>query len=175
MYCAECGRVLRADAKFCPSCGARVLTVPAEEPAASGIEVRPEPQGVQFPPGSPHEDEATLRASAQSTEKRPFEWALESWKKYAVFRGRARRKEFGFFLLSCFIVLFILGLLKSDELFGVLLLGSYLPFLAVSVRRLHDTDRSGWWILCPIAPFIFFCFGGTRGKNRFGADPKAAV
>ena len=43
----------------------------------------------------PKEDEATLRASAQSTEKRPFEWALEPWKKYAVFCGRARRKEFG--------------------------------------------------------------------------------
>jgi hypothetical protein len=176
MYCAECGTVLSAGPKFCPSCGARVLTVPAEKPAASGIEVKPEPQGVRSPPGSlpvipkltPNVTDGAsfARASAQSTEKRPFEWALEPWKKYAVFRGRARRKEFGFFLL---------GLLESDALIGLLILGSYLPFLAVSVRRLHDTDRSGWWILCPVAPFIFFCFGGTRGKNRFGADPKAAV
>lgn len=165
MYCAECGTVLRAGAKFCPSCGARVLTVPAEEPAASRIEVRPEPQ----------EDEATLRASAQSTEKGPLEWALEPLKKYAVFSGRARRKEFWFFHLSYFIVIFILALLDFEELTGLFILGSYLPMLAVSVRRLHDTDRSGWWVLCPVANFIFFCFGGTRGKNRFGADPKAAV
>jgi uncharacterized membrane protein YhaH (DUF805 family) len=165
MYCAKCGTALRAGAKFCLSCGTRVLTVPAEEPAASGIKVRPEP----------HEDEATLRASAQSTEKGPLEWALEPWKKYAVFRGRARRKEFWFFHLFCYIATFFLALLVNDDFASLFILAFYLPSLAVSVRRLHDTDRRGWWFLCPVANFIFFCFAGTRGKNRFGADPKAAV
>ena len=47
-----------------------------------------------------------------------------------------------------------------------------LPSVAVGVRRMHDTDHSGWWILLPIVNLIFACTEGTRGPNRFGADPK---
>ena len=46
------------------------------------------------------------------------------------------------------------------------------PALAVSIRRMHDQDRSGWWILCPIANIIFLFIDGTPGPNRFGPDPK---
>lgn len=55
----------------------------------------------------------------------------------------------------------------------------FMTQLSLSVRRLHDTDRSGWWYLLAIIPlvgfvwlFVLFCFDGTKGKNRFGADPK---
>lgn len=60
-------------------------------------------------------------------------------------------------------------------LFGLFM---FLPALAVSVRRLHDADFSGWWVLIGLIPggalvlFIFFLIDGTRGRNRFGADPK---
>ena len=47
-----------------------------------------------------------------------------------------------------------------------------LPSLAVGVRRLHDTDRSGWWLIVPIVGFVFLCFEGQPGPNRFGASPK---
>ena len=52
-------------------------------------------------------------------------------------------------------------------------LASLLPGLAVAVRRMHDSDRSGWWIVVPFVNLVFLCLDGTRGDNRFGADPKA--
>ena len=55
-----------------------------------------------------------------------------------------------------------------------------LPLIALSIRRLHDTDRSGWWFLINFVPligglvfFVFTLLEGTRGDNRFGPDPKA--
>jgi len=119
-------------------------------------------------------------------------WYLDVLKKYAVFTGRARRKEYWMFTL--FNVLISIALTFID----VLLLGHdmgdpgsigivstlyslavLLPSLAVSIRRLHDTDRSGWWLLIALIPFIgavvllvFMCLDGTRGSNRFGVNPK---
>ena len=55
---------------------------------------------------------------------------------------------------------------------GIFWLGTIIPALAVSIRRMHDQDRSGWWILCPIANIIFLFIDGTPGPNRFGPDPK---
>ena len=62
---------------------------------------------------------------------------------------------------------------------GIFLLLSLIPNISVGVRRLHDTDRSGWWLLLGIIPLVglvllvFFCLNGTTGENRFGPDPKA--
>ena len=117
-------------------------------------------------------------------------WYMEALRKYATFTGRARRKEFWFFQLFVLLIAFALTLV--DRLFGVFdaesgmgllsglfSLGMFLPNLAVSVRRLHDTDRSGWWLLLCFLPIIgiivllvFFCLDGTRGANRFGDNPK---
>src|SRR5438128_3993965 len=55
----------------------------------------------------------------------------------------------------------------------VVLVINLLPSIAVSVRRAHDSDKSGWWILMPIYNFLLMCFPGTPGPNRFGSDPKA--
>jgi uncharacterized membrane protein YhaH (DUF805 family) len=118
-------------------------------------------------------------------------WYLEALKKYAVFHGRARRKEFWFFQL--FFTLGSIALNVFDVfagsysedygygLFGGLFsLAMLLPALAVSVRRLHDTDRTGWWVLLGLIPIIgiivlivFYVQNGTQGSNRFGEDPKA--
>ena len=112
-------------------------------------------------------------------------WYLECFKKYATFDGRARRKEFWMFALFSFIVSLVLNL-ADKALFGFQILSGlyglavFLPGLAVSVRRLHDIDKSGWFVLLALIPFVgaivllvFDCIEGTRGDNRFGGDPKA--
>ncbi len=140
-------------------------------------------------------------------------------KKYAVFKGRARRKEYWMFVLFNFIFSIVASILDGilgtgkgltmssggggngiiSSLYSLALI---LPSIAVGVRRLHDTDRSGWWILLPVASFplfllcfynllvglivafvgmlagtiavlVFYCLEGTPGENKYGPNPKA--
>ena len=91
-------------------------------------------------------------------------WYLEVFKKYAIFSGRARRKEYWYFVLFSIIVSIILAII--DGILGSLnidtkvgLLNAYqliaiIPSIAVSVRRLHDTNRTSWWLLIGLIPFI---------------------
>ena len=114
-------------------------------------------------------------------------WYLEVLKKYVAFSGRARRTEYWMFSLFNFIALILLagidGVLGTTPLFYlVYALGVLLPSLAVSIRRLHDTNRSGWWLLIsliplvgPIVLLVFLCLEGEKQDNRFGVDPKAAM
>lgn len=112
-----------------------------------------------------------------------MDWYLGVWKKYAVFDGRARRKEYWMFflfnLLASWILVFLdnaLGLADSagnGPLDGLYSLAVLLPSIAVGIRRMHDTDHSGWWILVPFVNFVFAVTEGTSGPNRFGPDPKA--
>ena len=124
-----------------------------------------------------------------------MEWMLMPYRRYADFSGRSRRKEYWMFQLLVVIVYIVLSVLMgmgaptvdplTGELSGggamatigmgllaVFWLGTIIPAIAVSVRRMHDQDRSGWWILVPIANLIFLFIDGTRGPNRFGPDPK---
>jgi len=110
-------------------------------------------------------------------------WYLLVLKKYAVFRGRAHRKEYWMFLLFHLIILFVLAFIEviigivPESGRGVLgtiyQLAVVIPSIAVGVRRMHDTDHSGWWLLVPIVNLVFAVSEGTRGNNRFGSDPKA--
>lgn len=109
-------------------------------------------------------------------------WYLAVLKKYAVFSGRARRKEYWMFVLFNLVFSFLLGF--TDGLLGLIgesgygLLSSIyslavlIPSIAAGVRRMHDTDHSGWWLLFPIVNLLFAVRDGT-GPNRFGPDPKA--
>jgi len=121
-------------------------------------------------------------------------WYLDVLKKYSVFSGRARRKEYWMYTLfniiasiALVIVSTILGSIDSSlALLGSLLLMVYslavlVPSLAVVVRRLHDTGRSGWWILVSLVPFVggiilivFLVQDGTPGENEYGKNPKEA-
>lgn len=162
-----------------------------------------------------------------------MEWMLLPLKRYAEFSGRSRRKEYWMFVLFTIIVGLVLGVIDTalgltfggsetsstfgsgnGVLGGIFSLATFVPSLAVGVRRLHDTDRTGWWLLLPVligfaavflalfmidgisgsAGFaglgigmglaivaaviggfvllVFLCLDGTRGPNRFGADPK---
>ncbi|CAG1000904.1 Inner membrane protein YhaH [Burkholderiales bacterium] len=119
-----------------------------------------------------------------------MDWFLMALKKYAVFEGRSRRREYWFYALFCVIISIVLGLvdmmlgLWSDEngiglLSGVFSLGVLIPSLAVGARRLHDTGRSGWWLLIGLIPLIgmivliiFFVFDSQPGTNAYGPNPK---
>ena len=112
--------------------------------------------------------------------------------RYAKFSGRARRKEYWLFVLA-FTVLNLLAVAidtagsfdqSSDPgLFSsIVILGLLIPYLAVTVRRLHDTNRSGWWVLISFIPLIgpifllvFLCLKSDEGENQFGPNPLASV
>ena len=126
-----------------------------------------------------------------------LDWMLMPYKRYADFSGRSRRKEFWLFQLFVFIVYFVLmivagmgmssmtvdpetgagsgGGLSSVMSIVVMLfwVATIIPLIAVQVRRCHDQDKSGWFILVPIYGFVLMFIEGTRGPNRFGPDPKA--
>ena len=110
-------------------------------------------------------------------------WYLGCWKKYATFSGRARRKEFWMFVLFNIIATIVAGVV--DGILGTCLvsrlygLAALLPGFAVAVRRLHDTNLRGWWLLFSLVPFVggiwifvMMVLEGTPGENRFGSDPK---
>ncbi len=109
---------------------------------------------------------------------------IEVIKKYALFTGRARRTEYWMFVLFNFIIAFVLGIIEGvleipGILSGIYMLAVLLPSIGVSIRRLHDTDRSGWWLLIGLVPLIgsivllvFMVMDSTPGENRFGANPK---
>ena len=112
-------------------------------------------------------------------------WYLEVLKKYAVFSGRARRKEYWMFLLFNIVIALVLGFVEGlangpgivSMLYSLAVL---IPSIAVSVRRLHDTDRSGWWLLIALIPLIgtivlivFFVQDSKPGENQYGPNPKA--
>ena len=104
-------------------------------------------------------------------------------RSYAVFHGRARRREFWMFTVVNIVVTIALQLVvKSDVPYLVYSLAVTVPTLAVTIRRLHDTAHSGWWLLIGVVPivgqivlFVFLVSSGEDGANRFGQDPKAAV
>ncbi len=143
-----------------------------------------------------------------------LEWMIMPLKRYAEFSGRSRRKEFWFYSLLNLLILGVLVALRFGSggtasimeaargggvfavygaMFGgigILIalwsLATFIPSLAVSIRRLHDRDMSGWWYLgflvgslIPLINFlvsigflVLMCLEGTRGPNRFGPDPK---
>ncbi|MEU4193881.1 DUF805 domain-containing protein [Kribbella sp. NPDC026611] len=122
-----------------------------------------------------------------------MQWYLDVLKKYAVFAGRARRKEYWMFVLFSAIVSIILSIIdriagldygpnnSSGVLSTIYSLAVLIPSLAVGVRRMHDTNRSGWWILINLIPcvgwivwIVFAAQEGGAGDNQYGPDPKAA-
>ena len=114
-------------------------------------------------------------------------WYIEVLKKYAVFSGRARRKEYWMFVLFYIIFGIILGIIEgiigiSGILTGLYCLALLIPSIAVSVRRLHDIGRTGWWVLICLVPIvgsivllIFMLLDSQPGDNQYGPFPKNAV
>jgi len=114
-------------------------------------------------------------------------WYAEVMKKYAVFSGRASRTEYWMFLLCNVLIAFVLGLLEGslggrnilNALYSIVV---FVPSIAVSIRRLHDIGRSGWWMLIALIPLagtiilvVFAIEDSEPGENRYGPDPKMAA
>ncbi len=121
-----------------------------------------------------------------------MEWYLKAFKdNYANFKGRARRKEFWMFYLFHIIIIFVLAFIaglisgSSDSVGGfipliIYILATIIPFLALAVRRLHDTGKSGWYYLISLIPYVggiivlvMLAQNGNVGSNEYGPDPKA--
>ena len=110
-------------------------------------------------------------------------WYLKALKNYAGFEGRSRRKECWMFFLFNMIIAMVLGFIEGvlgiaqdsgTSIFGsIYQLAVLIPSIAVGVRRMHDTDHSGWWLLVPIVSFVFLVTDGTKGDNQYGSNPKA--
>lgn len=132
-----------------------------------------------------------------------MDWYLMVWRKFADFSGRSRRTEYWMFALFNSLIIFSLAFLGFFSIFpngngnrtgGILLiplilyvLAAIIPSLAVSVRRLHDSGKSGWWLLIHltgIIPFIRFigsvimivlmCLDSDPGPNQYGPNPKSS-
>jgi uncharacterized membrane protein YhaH (DUF805 family) len=117
-------------------------------------------------------------------------WYLQALKKYADFSGRARRREYWFFVLFNIIISVVLSVCDAvmgtynaavgiGILTGIYTLAVLIPGIAVSVRRLHDTGRSGWWLLIVLVPLvgalvllIFMLIDSQPGQNAYGPSPK---
>ena len=114
---------------------------------------------------------------------------IETFKKFAVFCGRARRQEYWIFLIVntlIFNVLSFLGYFSNESIFGLLgillFLITIVPSISVLVRRLHDTNRSGGWVFISLVPiigvivlFVFTLLDSTPGDNTYGPNPKGVV
>lgn len=122
-----------------------------------------------------------------------MKWYIEAVTNYVNFKGRARRKAYWMFVLCNMIIAALLSLLDGvfDITVGMSNVGVisfvysvliFLPSLAVAVRRLHDTGRSGWWVLINFVPVIgfivlivFFCQDSYYGENQYGPCPKQVI
>ncbi len=115
-----------------------------------------------------------------------MEWYLSVIRQYFVFDGRARRKQYWMFMLiNCIILiaLYSLNQMARTEMFtSIYSLFIFIPSLALTVRRLHDTGRSGWWFLVSFIPFIgslillyFMVKDSFPGTNEFGPNPKETL
>lgn len=110
-------------------------------------------------------------------------WYLDALKKYAVFDGRSRRTEYWMFVLFNFIISLAISIVGSvlhlKFLSNLYTLAVLIPFLAVSVRRLHDIGKPGLYLLFTLIPFIgwiielyFMSIPGEAGSNEYGLNPK---
>jgi uncharacterized membrane protein YhaH (DUF805 family) len=121
-------------------------------------------------------------------------WKLVVMERYAKFDGRAGRAEFWWYVLAN-IILYVAALILVGIGFAiatglgvavvvlatVLYLALIIPSIAVAIRRLHDTDKSGWWLLLGLIPFgglvllVFYAQEGTAGPNQHGVGPEPAA
>jgi uncharacterized membrane protein YhaH (DUF805 family) len=120
-----------------------------------------------------------------------MQWFVMGMKNFLQFGGRSRRSEYWYFALFYILILFVLAFIDVSfgwvrngsgigPLSGLFVLIVFLPNLALSIRRLHDTGRSGWWILIGFVPIIgfmaliyFYAIEGDADTNVYGPNPKA--
>lgn len=120
------------------------------------------------------------------------EWYLMAWKQYFTLSGRSRRKEYFYFILGNVLIGILLGILDTMTgtydseagmgiLGGIYAIAAFIPSITLTVRRLHDTDRAGWWLFIAIIPIVgflvllyFMLTDSDEDENQYGLSPKAA-
>ena len=116
----------------------------------------------------------------------PIDWAKRPLQKYADFNGRATRAEYWWYTLAIIVVAIVLSILESllglskmvgpyGPLTALCMLALLVPNVAVLVRRLHDTNRSGWWILVALVPYAILGFMMARAAGRADMSGLAAA
>jgi uncharacterized membrane protein YhaH (DUF805 family) len=137
---------------------------------------------------------AGTRRAGQSSGVPVLHWYFDVLKKYVVFSGRARRREYwcyslvsGIIIVALLLLDLSLGTIDTSEggglgvISGLYVLAVFLPTLAVTVRRLHDQDNSGWWVLISFVPFgglvllVFMFRDSDPDTNLYGPSPKPGV
>ncbi|UVK90905.1 DUF805 domain-containing protein [Pseudomonas sp. B21-051] len=144
VFCRGCAKEISSLAVACPQCGA--------------------PQAAQ----------PSFASGPAITTGNPY---VEALKNYAEFKGRATRREYWMFVLINLGICIVMGVLDAmlntnGVLYNLYNLAMLLPSIAVGARRMHDTDRSGWWLLLPIVNLVFLVQDSQPGPNRFGPNRK---
>ena len=110
-------------------------------------------------------------------------WYLDALANYAVFKGRSSRRAYWFFLLFSMLITVVFSLVMgvlaalfkapdaAQTVIDLYLLASLVPMLSCGARRMHDTGRSGWWIIVPIVGLIFACGPSDVHENKYGPRP----
>lgn len=152
MFCSKCGNKM-GNARFCDKCGAD--------------------NGVGQVQGAAAATSAMHNSGALS-------YYVKALQNYSEFSGRARRSEYWYFMLFNLIISFVMGII--DALFGmggwlsnIYSIAVLLPGIAVSIRRMHDINKSGWYIMIPLYNLILCCTEGGKGANQYGVDPKLTI
>ena len=96
------------------------------------------------------------------------------YSKFFDFSGRASKSEYWWFQLYNLIIYLLIFVFQGDLqiLVSIITVVNILPAVAAGVRRIHDSNKSGWWILIGLYIFVLLIQDGTKGKNRYGAKPK---
>lgn len=178
--CKQCGNLIDDTASFCPKCGAPV-NPPAQQ---TGQQYSGQQYNGQTPP-PPRYNQANPNTNLQyyttsDGRKVRIMEMLDAckvyWIKYATFEGRARRAEYWWAYLMTFVLNLVLGWTI------IVPIATLVPTIAISVRRLHDLNKSGWYYLLMLVPIVgliillvWFCQEGTYGRNQYGDDPKYII
>lgn len=155
--CPKCGAQNDAAAKFCAKCGA---------------------------PMTPSVAQPSVAPSAPVAAVQPFDYYTGAFRKYTVIDGRAQRAEYWYFVLFSFLISAGLSILDkalgldmgskdgNGVLSAIYSLATIIPSICIGVRRIHDTNHSGWWVIVPFVNLYFLIIDGTKGPNTYGVDPK---
>jgi len=169
MYCSNCGKHNAEDGKFCQFCGTKLVRISTRGKSVAQARNKDGIPQIETEKPSP-KDKTNIISNY-----------FNVIKKYVDFKGRASRKEYWLFILANFIIAFGLGCIEGlarvapesgDSMFvSIYQLFIALPSLAVGVRRMHDTNKSGWVIVVPIYNFIITLRKGSLEANKYGSPP----
>ena len=157
-----------------------------QNPEQSPVESTPNSDKIQEISEFYQEKKATSEAAAEPIiERSPIDYYLEAFRKYADFSGRATRSEYWWFYLVTIAVSILISILESilNIPFGLIsvlyFFISLIPNLSIQVRRLHDVDKSGWYILLNFLIIIGWIWllilnilDSNPGANKYGPNPK---